>query len=479
MKSLLSQIYLYFVIVIVLSLSTVGIFSYVQSSRALDNQAEKYVAQVIDYVFYETELYIRNLELVSNSILSQKQVKQFMDMNPSDSYRYYELSKAIQSEVFQKIFITHPEIHLVYLIGDHGKTIFDDNENLVAFPRINFPERLDVLNRQIPEDGKISVLNDGIEKNDRHDSITLARRIRGASSYQTKGILAIEIQKKGIAELWNTIGLGEEGFFFILNHGGNLIYQPEAMDRMPGLQNRFFSSSTRGEQAIVTVDENGNRHMIVSRYSEYLGWHMALAIPVAELRKPVATIRTTTLYVGLITLLAALLIALRFSHSVVRPIRRLNEGMHETGMGNWNRIKEGDRRDEIGGLIHRYNIMVGRLSETIERVYEAELQNQKSQLELQRTRFDRQRAELQALQMQINPHFLYNTLETINCYAIVQDSEEITEMVEAMAFMLRYSVQTNIEEITLVNELNHVRNFLIILKHRRQKDFEIDVAVDP
>lgn len=85
--------------------------------------------------------------------------------------------------------------------------------------------------------------------------------------------------------------------------------------------------------------------------------------------------------------------------------------------------------------------------------------------------------ELQALQLQINPHFLYNTLETINCYAIVKDNEEISEIVEAMAYMMRYSLQTRLDEITVSNELNHVRNYLIILKHRIQRDFELDINV--
>jgi two-component system sensor histidine kinase YesM len=115
----------------------------------------------------------------------------------------------------------------------------------------------------------------------------------------------------------------------------------------------------------------------------------------------------------------------------------------------------------------------------IEQVYDTELHNQKTQLELQDIQLERQRAEFQALQLQINPHFLYNTLETINCYAIVQDSDEISDMVEAMAFMLRYSIQTNLEEITIANELNHVRHYMMILKHRIGRDFEIEVATPP
>lgn len=153
--------------------------------------------------------------------------------------------------------------------------------------------------------------------------------------------------------------------------------------------------------------------------------------------------------------------------------------MRETEKGNWKSIEMKPRDDEIGGLIHSYNLMVSRLSDMIERVYDTELSSQKTKLQLQAIELERHKAEFQALQLQINPHFLYNTLETINCYAIVQDSDEISEMVEAMAFMLRYSIQTNLEEVTLANELNHVRNYMIIQKHRIGRDFEIEVATPP
>jgi two-component system sensor histidine kinase YesM len=120
----------------------------------------------------------------------------------------------------------------------------------------------------------------------------------------------------------------------------------------------------------------------------------------------------------------------------------------------------------------RYNLMVNRLSELVDKVYQAELSDQESQME-------RQKAELQSLQLQINPHFLYNTLETIVCYAVIQDSKEISEIVKALAYMLRYSVQTNLEEITVANELKHVLYFLIVLRHRIGREFEVDVAIHP
>jgi two-component system sensor histidine kinase YesM len=186
----------------------------------------------------------------------------------------------------------------------------------------------------------------------------------------------------------------------------------------------------------------------------------------------VANIRTTTIVVGLFTLVLAILLAYRFGKSITKPIQVLKSGMRETEKGNWATIPLPTHRDEIVELMVRYNVMVNRLSEAVDRVVQVELSNSE-------IRMERQKAEFQSLQLQINPHFMYNTLETIICYATIQDSEEISEIVKALAYMLRYSVQTNLEEITVANELKHVLYYLVVLRHRIGREFEIDVAIKP
>ncbi|MFS0726218.1 cache domain-containing sensor histidine kinase [Paenibacillus sp. 1P07SE] len=477
-RSLARQLFVYFLIVIVFSLSMVGIFSYLESSRAMDAQVEKYMAQVINNAAMQTDNQLMTFERVSNSILSQQIVKRFLDMDPADSYEYYNFSNQIRKDVFQRVLITYPtQIHMIYILGDHGRSIFDHNQSFSAIS-VDPSARLQELGAKTPDTGEIAILNTSLLQSDRDEVITVARKIRGYASYDVKGVLAIEFNKQQLTDLWSQLDLGEGGYFFILDRFGEVIYEPDDGALAALLETDVREPILRGENRLVRkVGEE--RAMVVSRTSEYSGWSLAVSVPLAELRAPISSIRTTTITVGLVTLVLGSVIAIRFGRSIVRPIRHLKDGMRETEKGNWTHIEGPSRQDEIGGLVHSYNLMVGRLSEMIERVYDAELENQKTQLRLQATLLERQRAEYQALQLQINPHFLYNTLETINCYAIVQDVGDISEMVEAMAYMLRYSVQTHLEEITIANELNHVRNYLIILKHRIQREFEVEVLVPP
>ncbi|WP_342435408.1 histidine kinase [Paenibacillus sp. FSL L8-0436] len=471
-KSLSNKLFASFLTVIVLSLAMVGFISYFQASAELDKSSEKSIAQVIRSASYQTDLYLQNYEKASDSILSYNQVKQFLDMDPEDSYSYYQYTNDIQKDLFRSLFILYPQINLMYVIGEHGKAISDDNSYQAYSLKFHPLERYRFLSEHTPESGRITILNTNVMNEGDQNIITMVRRIRGVSSYHPKGIVAIEFKAEDLARIWEPLDLGQGGSFFIMDEFGKLLYQPEGNENHPGLSAGHIRNVFQHPNDSVVEKVDGKEYLFVSRKSDYSKWQLVVSIPVGELRKPISTIRTTTLVVGVLTLIGTLLLATWFGRSITKPILILKEGMRQTEKGNWRRLEMNGRQDELGGLMHSYNLMVSRLSEMIERVYEAELTTQKEALE-------RHQAEFQALQLQINPHYLYNTLETIKCYAVVQDSDEITEIVEAMAFMLRYSIQTNLEEITIANELNHVLSYMTILKHRNGREFEIDVVIPP
>lgn len=480
-KSLSRQIYSYFLIVIVLSLVSVGAVSYWQSSRALDDQVKQYMEQMVESANYQTDSYLQAYELLSNAFSSNSDVRAFMEIKPDDSYEYYVYSDKIKKFALasvESIVTLYKQLNMIYVTGQHGRSVIYENQNLFNFDPVLVQEKYTNLMKLTPVNGKIALLNMSIRSVDQGSVVTMARKVRGPSyGDENRGIVAIEIKLDELAKTWDRVSLGKEGFFFIVDDAGNYIYPRAMSQRNP--QDELASHVLASGNQTFLYKYNGEERMFVSRKSAYSDWNLVASMPVKELRRPVNTIRTTTIIVGMVTLAAALWLAFRFGRSIIMPIRDLKDSMRETEKGNWQYIEDTGRTDEIGGLIHSYNLMVTRLSDMIERVYEAELDQQKNALELGETKLERQRAEFQALQLQINPHFLYNTLETINCYAIVQDSSEITDMVEAMAFMLRYSVQTNLEEITVANELNHVRNYMIILQHRTEREFEIEVAIPP
>jgi two-component system, sensor histidine kinase YesM len=478
-RNLSNRLLLYFLTVIILSLSAVGIVSYVQSSRALERQSEKYMSQVITSASYQTDLYLQNVEKASESILSHISVKRLLDMDPSDSYAYFSYTDELQKNLYRSMFILYPQIRSFAVLPKHGKPVMDDT-SLRGIPSgFDAAERYRYWSGATPPDGRITWSTANIMGQDEPSVITLARKIRGLTSYEPNGVLLMEIRAQDLEKIWQPLDLGEDGFFFILDENGRTVYRQDRSGRAEEFSEALLEQIHSHPNDSVIGRLDGASRMFVSRHSDYSKWSLVISVPVAELRKPVSTIRTTAISVGLLTLCGALLLALQFGRSITMPIKLLKDGMREMEKGNWHHLPPLNRQDELGGLIHSYNLMVTRLSEMIQRVYEAELESSRAALELQETLLERHKAEFQALQLQINPHFLYNTLETIKCYAVVQDSDEITEMVEAMAFMLRYSIQVNIEEIRVANELRHVLSYMTIQKHRIGRPFELEVVIPP
>ncbi|WP_158081779.1 cache domain-containing sensor histidine kinase [Paenibacillus selenitireducens] len=464
-------------ILIIISLSVVGTITYVQSSKLLDRQLERYLSQMITHAAYHTDLYLQTFDNASKTILSDRDVLKFVEMDPNDSYQYYELSQRIQSKVFDSAFIIYPQIDLIYVINQDGKAI--TTKDIFQEEVKDYTSYYHLVEKNLPKDGSGAIINSATVAPGDDQYITFIRRVRGIISHHPRGILGMKLNTKEISKLWGQMDLGEKGYSFIVDSKGNFVDKPSEIKTDDYMNEEIKAKLLSGTQDTFTAKVGGEKRMYVSQSLHAADWHMVISVPIKELREPILNIRYTTVIAGAVTLLIALWIAGRFGKSLVQPLKKLVRHMRMMEKGEWQTIDDDERQDEFGFLIRNYNIMLTRLTEMIERVYEAELKSQKTELNLQKIALEQHKAEFQALQLQINPHFLYNTLETIKCYAVVQDSEEIMDMVEAMAAMLRYAIQTNLREITVVNELKHVLNYMTILKHRTQRDFELDVDIPP
>ncbi|NOU97230.1 HAMP domain-containing protein [Paenibacillus sp. LMG 31456] len=472
--NLYPKLFLSYLIVIMISLTSVGVFSYWTSSRELDQIVENQLSQVVGNAVHHTDLYIRNYERSMVSLLNSSYVKRFIDLPQEETgYPYYELRKLIKELLIEPAFGRNPEIADIFMISAANNAMYFYNDsNGESFNKLQIQQQLDFYKANTDIEGSLSVLNHSILAGQQNMMVTLVRQIRGLSSTEPKGILAVELRAAELSELWKGIDLGENGYFFIADENGKYVYHPDKNRIATSLPDQIQSQVLEaGTNAFIGVIDN-KQQMFMSRRSNYGNWRLVVSMSVEELRKPSDTIRTTTIIIGCLTLGIALWLAFRFGRSITGPIRILKGAMRQTEQGKWITIPLPEYRDEISELMSRYNLMVTRLSELVDKVYQAELSDQKSQME-------RQKAELQSLQLQINPHFLYNTLETIVCYAVIRDSKEIYEIVKALAYMLRYSVQTNLEQITVANELKHVMFYLVVLKHRIGREFEVDVAIHP
>ncbi|WP_216855447.1 cache domain-containing sensor histidine kinase [Paenibacillus alba] len=467
-SSLAARMFAYFVIVIVISSSIVGFVLYVQSSKEVDKQTNELLTQIVDNAMNHTDMYLKKYDRATLSMLTSTNVKEFLNTDKNNFVSYFLSIRPIKEKVIQPLFINNPEICMVYLIGYNGLSIYDHNTDVIDFNQSVFQDKLDVLKEMTNNDGKLTIMDwsflDG--------KLAVTRKISDRQTSKVfKGIVGIELNIEELTTLWKGIRLGETGYFYIVNDNGKIVYHPKS--EMIGKQlNEGLLTKLKENQNRIFTYTDGIERVHFNQRSNYSGWTLVASMPLNELKAPVKNIRKTTLITCAFALVLALILAYRFGRSIVQPIKKLESGMRRTEKGDWTHVAISGRTDEMDRLIVSYNMMVSRLQELMEQVYAEELKNKEYQLK-------RQAAEFQALQLQINPHFLYNTLETIVCYAVVQDSQEIKEIVRSLSYMLRYSIRADLEEITVANELKHVLQFMTIMDYRLGHPFELEVLIPP
>ncbi|NOU98928.1 cache domain-containing sensor histidine kinase [Paenibacillus planticolens] len=222
------------------------------------------------------------------------------------------------------------------------------------------------------------------------------------------------------------------------------------------------SELLRGSSPYVTM--NGIEYMMISQKSSETGWSLIILTPMQEVTKGISVLRNVLLISGLIGFLLFLLLSYLVSSLITRPILRLIKTMRGARDGILKRISHGSRTMELQELNYTYNQMADNINELIRLVYEKELLQSQT--------------ELKALQAQINPHFLYNTLEALYWSLSDKGEDELADLVIALSHIFRYVISATgrQEWVTIRDELEHIERYLQIMKSRlgSRLDWSID-----
>nr|WP_135549553.1 histidine kinase [Paenibacillus cymbidii] len=216
-------------------------------------------------------------------------------------------------------------------------------------------------------------------------------------------------------------------------------------------------SAAVGKQGTIQANWRGVEYAVVYDTSELTGWKMFVYIPMAEITRQATEIRTFTNVSTLMIIAFALFISIVLTYALTRPLRKLKLLMREVQRGKLDVRFNVKYSDEIGSVGTHFNIMLARIGHLIE--------------EVKWTQVRKREAELQSLQHQINPHFIYNTLEMIRMTAEAKDDEEIGDMMFVLGKLLRYGVARSNALVTIGEELEHLKNYLALQNLRFSNRF--------
>ena len=304
-------------------------------------------------------------------------------------------------------------------------------------------------------------------KGERPWVITLSRGIRNYIGTEAEdGVVFLDLNYSAISELCAQSSMGDKGYVFILDQNGNIVYHPQQQQLYNELQTENISLVMNAKSDIVTVGKGDDEKIYALSHSDITGWTIVGCMNMSELLRNSRQTRSIYVLVAVGLIIVALLISSLIARNITLPIQKLRDSMKSVQKGNFD-IEDIEviSDNEIGSLTRSFNVMTHRIWELME-------QNVKEQEQ-------KRKIELKALQSQINPHFLYNTLDSIIWMAEGKKNEEVVIMTASLARLLRQSISNEDELVTIGQEIEYVRSYLTIQKMRYKDKLEFQIDVDP
>ena len=302
-------------------------------------------------------------------------------------------------------------------------------------------------------------------ENSRPWVVSLCRGIavRGEHGPET-WVIAVDMNFRSIEQLCSKVSLGKRGYIYIVDGSGNIIYHPQQQLIYLKLKNEDIENALKRRTGPYFSNLGGERRLMTVKEMGLTGWLIVGISYVDELVQNQKTFGNSILVIVLFGIAFEAVASLFISARISRPIRRLEEQMKKVEGGDFDINLDVRGEDEVKRLSKTFNLMIARIRQLME-------QNVREQEEIRK-------CEFKALQAQINPHFLYNTLDSIVWMNENHNYEGVTVMVNALARLFRISISRGSEIIGVVDELEHVRSYLIIQQIRYKNKFDFTISAE-
>jgi two-component system sensor histidine kinase YesM len=307
---------------------------------------------------------------------------------------------------------------------------------------------------------KLGDKSNWIALNDDTEVVSLIRVINIYGIREKKGILCINVSRSIFDNVSKALNLSPNSGYIIKDKNNTLLYGHfEAKSKMSD----FFNDSRYNENNVYKQIDEKDYFLITDNFS-MPNWIINVYVPLEEIFESGNIIKVTIIMTIIIALIFTIILVLLISDFITKPIKKLGNIMKEVEKGDLTKRFDSKYEDEIGFLGKNFNSMIKRLNNDI--------------IEIKRNSQIIRRSELEALQMNINPHFLYNNLNTINWMAQDIHAENIEVFSRALTNYFRLSLSKGSNIIPINEELEHLKNYLIIQKIRYEDSIEFIFEID-
>lgn len=462
-KSIQSTIFTAVAILVLSAVLIVTAVSVKYTDSAIFENSVLYTQTITKQINQNIDSYITYMDNIVSVISGSEDAQYYLFRKSSDGGHEKRLL-----EQFRIILKGRSDIKNIGLVCDEGNSLFNtgyqtENPDLDLSTQEWYKKAVESRGESILTSSHVQHVIEG----ERPWVITMSRGIANlVGSRASKGAVFIDLNYSAISELCDQNSIGDKGYVFIVDQDGNIVYHPQQQQLYNELQTENIDAVMNAKTDTVTVGKGEHEKIYAISRSEKTGWTVVGCMNVAELLK--GSRQAQRVYVvcaaGLIVL--ALILSRLLARNITYPIQRLRDSMKKVQTGEFPAIDlEVSSENEIGSLTKSFNVMTHRIQELMAQNIHEQEQKRKS--------------ELKALQSQINPHFLYNTLDSIIWMAEGKKNEEVVLMTASLARLLRQSISNEDELVSIGQEAEYARSYLTIQKMRYKDKLEFQIDISP
>lgn len=458
-RSLQFTISLSFTFVAVLGMLVVGLSLSLRFTSSTEKMAAEDSLRMVDQVNLNLDTYLRNMLRISDSMY-------YRVIKNSD------ISKDNISREMSLLYDTnHDQLISIGVFSGTGQMIAAEplsqlKPNAQVDQQgwfINAARRIENCHFSTPHVQNLFVDPDNIYR----WVVSLSRSVELTNQGSIMhGVLLVDMNFSGIEQVCKNVDLGESGYIYLTDGNGEIIYHPRQQLIYSDLihENNFTDASYEDGNHQETFE--GNDRLVTVKTVGYTGWKIIGVSPTRDITSNYYQIKIFTLFFIFFAAFLLVFINMFLSSRIATPIKQLENAVKDIETGRLE-----DVRLPTGGSYE-----VEHLGKTI-RSMVSQLRNLMDDIVLEQE--SKRKSELDALQSQINPHFLYNTLDSIIWMIENERYDGAITMVTALAKLFRISLAKGRNIVPVADELEHVRNYLTIQKMRYKNKFTYEVTAEP
>lgn len=458
LNTIFFKLFITFILFSLIPMTIVGWIAYDKYSNNVYENLQYHADNILEQKIDVISLFLKDLERMDKGVSQSKVFSEFLtNTNPLDYPKHYtgldELLLSIQNirpETTGIIIVSHNGYFYNYGYSHDFRFSYED---FVKLPWIKDIEKVNSFSPQV------TYLHDRPYSNQDKELLVYSyvKKVwdRTLKSY---GYLIIDFDEdllKSILRNNQDNSIMNSGTFIHDDIG--FVLAPE--------NDIAFKDVVESTSGYTVKNESGKEYIIFTKYFPQTGWYVSEYFGIDTFYGPVHAIRNIAIIVTVTTAFICLFASLFISHRISTPIKNLGRVMKKVESGSLDEKFIIRSKDELGDLGRGFNRMISEIKKLIQAVKREEKLKKE--------------AEITALQLQINPHFIYNTLETINSLARKKREHEISRLIVLLGRLLRSSISSFEEKIPIKQEINYIVNYLEIQKARMREPFSYTLSIDP